>query len=195
MARIEPPDPKQVQWNEIVLSWRRIAGQAEITPQFAHDLEAEFAPALHAMGERMVLRMQSRILADKIAVDSQTIPFRKEVRPKREFVNIPAQYDRCLPHLAGAVVCATLAAISANVLVGVAAVSFVVLTALTLYTEKARIFEFDPEPVTVAGEVKIDANYYMTFPSNTRVYPKELGGPVRMVELGEPDIRYFDGSR
>jgi hypothetical protein len=44
--------------------------------------------------------------------------------------------------------------------------------------------------ITVSGEVTIGADYWHTFPKNTRVYPKELGDTVRIIEYRAPDIRF-----
>lgn len=190
MARIEPPDPEAIKTNELILHWKKIAGRAEITPQFIHDLEVNvFEDVMRYQGERIVLQMQSRILADKIDHEDVTVPFSKEVKVPAADVTVQARRFPAIPHAIGAVCFTVLAIVSAPIW-AIVAVLLAALVVITWRLNSAVTFTIERGEIVVSGEVTIGADYWMTFPKNTRVYPKELGDAVRLIEYGEPDIRF-----
>lgn len=193
MAHIDPPEPMKTE--AVVLEALKVAARSELSPQLAHDLEARmYQDALGFMANRMIFELRTKVYAEKVAVDEQVVPFSKCVPYSQ------TKIERFTPDRAAPMVGLVIGAFTSAMLGVLEPAAFFVAGFLAIFAVVAyRALAPVEREITVQGVVDVSgtvtmrADYWQTFPDNTRVFPKDFGNAVRVVMPSEPTI-YYEGQ-
>lgn len=181
--------------NSITLDRLKVYARQALSAQMAHDLEMRAFEEF--VTDRLIYELRSTVYAHCVGVEKTSVPFSKTVTRPPTKITIASKRRYAIPHAAAALVLALAAVWNTSIGLGIAALAFVALTALTWREGAPYDVVIEHPAVTVAGSVEIEDRLYDVFPDNTVVYPDTLGAAVKLVQPQSPEVfyRYTDDLR
>jgi hypothetical protein len=161
---IGPEDP--VRFETITLEKVKVAAQAHLHPQMAHDLEV--SSEMDYMLNRLVLQVQTHCMSYRDGEDEQEVWSEVEVMPHKLHTLILS---------ASIVLIGSLLLVVDLPYLGALAYAFAVIVSCAYVWSR---------PFTARKCFKIKATRWQRFPENTVVFPKSLGRPVVQIMLEVP---------